>query len=100
MGGAKVHCTESGVGHFLCKTEAEALDFARTVVRRGIESDVAYQGYRQGQQTLWRRWMAVLLATALVLYAGRHPIALRLARHRPAPRPDTSGEPSQTPAAV
>src|SRR5436309_528140 len=26
----------------------EALDFARTVVRRGIESDVAYQGYRQG----------------------------------------------------
>jgi acetyl-CoA carboxylase carboxyltransferase component len=26
MGGAKVHCTESGVGHFLCKDEAEALD--------------------------------------------------------------------------
>jgi methylmalonyl-CoA decarboxylase subunit alpha len=25
MGGAKVHCTESGVGHFLCKDEAEAL---------------------------------------------------------------------------
>lgn len=35
----------------------EALDFARTVVRRGIESDVIYQGYRQGQQVLWRRWM-------------------------------------------
>jgi acetyl-CoA carboxylase carboxyltransferase component len=30
MGGAKVHCTESGVGHFLCKDEAEAL----AVVRR------------------------------------------------------------------
>jgi acetyl-CoA carboxylase carboxyltransferase component len=26
MGGASVHCKESGVGHFLCKTEAEALD--------------------------------------------------------------------------
>jgi acetyl-CoA carboxylase carboxyltransferase component len=26
MGGAKVHCTESGCGHFLCKTEAEAID--------------------------------------------------------------------------
>ncbi|MGC9666957.1 acyl-CoA carboxylase subunit beta [Planosporangium sp. 12N6] len=29
MGGAKVHCTESGVGHFLCKTEAEAIDTVR-----------------------------------------------------------------------
>ena len=26
MGGASVHTRESGVGHFLCKTEAEALD--------------------------------------------------------------------------
>jgi acetyl-CoA carboxylase carboxyltransferase component len=26
MGGARVHCTESGVGHFLCKTEAEAIE--------------------------------------------------------------------------
>jgi acetyl-CoA carboxylase carboxyltransferase component len=26
MGGAKMHCTESGVGHFLCKTEADAID--------------------------------------------------------------------------
>ncbi|MGH3991708.1 MAG: acyl-CoA carboxylase subunit beta, partial [Pseudonocardiaceae bacterium] len=25
MGGAKVHCTQSGVGHFLCKSEDEAL---------------------------------------------------------------------------
>jgi acetyl-CoA carboxylase carboxyltransferase component len=25
MGGARVHCTESGVGHFLCKSEEEAL---------------------------------------------------------------------------
>src|SRR5499433_1052922 len=30
MGGARVHCAESGVGHFLCKTEAEALDTVRT----------------------------------------------------------------------
>jgi len=30
MGGARVHCAESGVGHFLCKTEQEALDTVRT----------------------------------------------------------------------
>jgi DNA-binding PucR family transcriptional regulator len=35
----------------------EALDFARTVVRRGIQTDVIYQGYRLGQQELWRQWM-------------------------------------------
>ncbi len=29
MGGAKVHCGESGVGHFLCKTEAEAIGTIR-----------------------------------------------------------------------
>jgi acetyl-CoA carboxylase carboxyltransferase component len=29
MGGARVHCAESGVGHFLCGTEAEALDVVR-----------------------------------------------------------------------
>src|SRR5215813_11400103 len=29
MGGARVHTTESGVGHFLCGTEAEALDVVR-----------------------------------------------------------------------
>ncbi|GIE96405.1 acyl-CoA carboxylase subunit beta [Paractinoplanes rishiriensis] len=29
MGGARVHCTESGVGHFLCKTEQDALDTVR-----------------------------------------------------------------------
>ena len=29
MGGARVHCAESGVGHFLCKTEDEALDVVR-----------------------------------------------------------------------
>ncbi|GIH13247.1 acyl-CoA carboxylase subunit beta [Rugosimonospora africana] len=29
MGGAKVHCGESGVGHFLCKTEAEAIETIR-----------------------------------------------------------------------
>lgn len=29
MGGAKVHCAESGVGHFLCRSETEALDVVR-----------------------------------------------------------------------
>jgi acetyl-CoA carboxylase carboxyltransferase component len=29
MGGARVHTTESGVGHFLCKTEAEAIEAIR-----------------------------------------------------------------------
>ena len=29
MGGARVHCTESGVGHFLCKDEDEALATVR-----------------------------------------------------------------------
>jgi acetyl-CoA carboxylase carboxyltransferase component len=29
MGGARVHCTESGCGHFLCKDEDEALDSVR-----------------------------------------------------------------------
>jgi acetyl-CoA carboxylase carboxyltransferase component len=29
MGGAKVHCAESGVGHFLCKSEAEAIETIR-----------------------------------------------------------------------
>lgn len=29
MGGARVHCAESGVGHFLCKTEDDALDVVR-----------------------------------------------------------------------
>ncbi|WP_433372627.1 acyl-CoA carboxylase subunit beta [Actinoplanes sp. CA-142083] len=29
MGGARVHCAESGVGHFLTKTEQEALDTVR-----------------------------------------------------------------------
>ena len=36
----------------------EALDIARTLVRRGIDSDAAYQGYRRGQEVAWQRWMA------------------------------------------
>lgn len=35
----------------------EALDVARTLVRRGIDTDVMYQAYRRGQQVLWRHWM-------------------------------------------
>jgi methylmalonyl-CoA decarboxylase subunit alpha len=30
MGGARVHCTQSGVGHFLVKSEQEALDTVRS----------------------------------------------------------------------
>jgi acetyl-CoA carboxylase carboxyltransferase component len=29
MGGARMHCTESGCGHFLCGTEAEAIDVVK-----------------------------------------------------------------------
>lgn len=36
----------------------EALDIARTLVRRGIEADIVYGGYRHGQQVLWRHIMA------------------------------------------
>lgn len=36
----------------------EALDAARTFVRRGIDTGAMYQAYRRGQQVLWRRWMA------------------------------------------
>lgn len=35
----------------------EALDIARTLVRRGIETDAIYQSYRSGQQVALRRWM-------------------------------------------
>jgi DNA-binding PucR family transcriptional regulator len=37
----------------------EALDVARTLVRRGIETDAIHQAYRRGQQTVWRRWVRV-----------------------------------------
>src|SRR6476660_8909152 len=36
----------------------EALDAARTVVRRGIDLDRIYEGYRRGQQVGLERWMA------------------------------------------
>ena len=36
----------------------EALDSARTVVRRGIDLDRIYEGYRRGQQVGLERWMA------------------------------------------
>ena len=42
-----------------------------------------------------RRTLAILAAGCLLLYVLRHPIALRLLRHRPAPRPDISAEPAQ-----
>lgn len=35
----------------------EAIDIARTMVRRGIEADALYDSYRRGQQVAWRRWM-------------------------------------------
>src|SRR6476661_11037531 len=36
----------------------EALDSARTVVRRGIDLDRIYEGYRRGQQVGLERWLA------------------------------------------
>lgn len=35
----------------------EALDVARTLVRRGIGVDVLFQAYRRGQNVVWNRWM-------------------------------------------
>jgi DNA-binding PucR family transcriptional regulator len=36
----------------------EALDVARTVVRRGIDLEVLFQAYRRGQNVAWQRWLA------------------------------------------
>jgi len=36
----------------------EALDIARTIVRRGIELDAIFQGYRRGQEAALERWIA------------------------------------------
>ena len=35
----------------------EALDIARTLVRRGIGIDALFQGYRRGQEVAWKYWM-------------------------------------------
>lgn len=35
----------------------EALDVARTVVRRGIDLEVIYQAYRRGQNIAWQRFL-------------------------------------------
>ena len=38
---------------------AEALDVARTVVRRGIDDvEIIFQAYRRGQNLAWQRWLA------------------------------------------
>ncbi|MEU7905662.1 helix-turn-helix domain-containing protein [Actinoplanes sp. NPDC049118] len=47
----------------------EALDIARTLVRRGIEVDAAYRSYRRGQQVAWQRWRACA-ETVVGLNAG------------------------------
>ena len=36
----------------------EALDAARTIVRRGIDLDAIYKGYRRGHQVVLERWLA------------------------------------------
>ena len=36
----------------------KALDAARTVVRRGIDLDSIYEGYRRGHQIALQRWLA------------------------------------------
>jgi DNA-binding PucR family transcriptional regulator len=41
----------------------EALDLARSLVRRGIELDVLLQAYRRGQNVAWRQWMETAAAT-------------------------------------
>jgi DNA-binding PucR family transcriptional regulator len=40
----------------------EALDIARTLVRRGVESDALYTAYGLGQQVAWQHWMACAAA--------------------------------------
>lgn len=37
----------------------EAFDFARDVVRRGIDREALATSYRQGQNAAWRHWMAL-----------------------------------------
>lgn len=41
----------------------EALDLARSLVRRGIELDALLHAYRRGQNVAWRRWMERAAAT-------------------------------------
>ena len=40
----------------------EALDAARTIVRRGIDLDTIYKGYRRGHQVVLQRWLACAYA--------------------------------------
>ena len=42
-----------------------------------------------------RRAPAILLSAVFLLYLFRHPLELRMLRHRSSPRPDPSGEPAQ-----
>jgi DNA-binding PucR family transcriptional regulator len=41
----------------------EALDLARSLVRRGIELDALLHAYRRGQNVAWRRWMEAAAVT-------------------------------------
>jgi DNA-binding PucR family transcriptional regulator len=41
----------------------EALDLARSLVRRGVELDALLHAYRRGQNVAWRRWMETAAAT-------------------------------------
>jgi DNA-binding PucR family transcriptional regulator len=45
-------------GALVSEVPPEALDIARTIVRRGIELDAIFQGYRRGQQVALQRWTA------------------------------------------
>jgi len=42
----------------------EALDIARTVVRRGVDLDVIFQSYRRGQNVAWQRWLGYVARVA------------------------------------
>lgn len=41
----------------------EAIDLARSLVRRGVELDALLHAYRRGQNVAWRRWMETAAAT-------------------------------------
>jgi DNA-binding PucR family transcriptional regulator len=42
----------------------EALDLARSMVRRGVDLGVLANAYRRGQNVAWQRWMETVLALA------------------------------------
>ena len=57
----------------------EALDVARSMVRRGVDLGVLSNAYRRGQNVAWQRWMAIVAELAppeeqLELLSGSAPL--------------------------